>query len=59
MRFRSDQHPVWNETFPARLTSVEDPPQLEYDEHDIDLIAEQGNCQQSLSFKDPFDRNSG
>lgn len=43
LKFDSDQHPVWNETFVNPTASLEDPPQLEYDENDMDLIADQGN----------------
>jgi hypothetical protein len=40
----SDQHPVWNE--PSTIhTSIADAPQLEYDEHDINFIVDQGNRQ--------------
>ncbi|CAF0806247.1 unnamed protein product [Rotaria sordida] len=36
----ADKHPYWNNV-PTGRTSIEDPPQLEYDEHHIDLIADQ------------------
>jgi len=34
----ADKHPYWNNV-PSGRTNIEDPPQLEYDEHDIHLIA--------------------
>ena len=38
-----DKHPFWNNV-PSGRTSVEDAPQLEYDNNDIDLIADRGKC---------------
>ncbi len=37
-----DKHPYWN-TVSSERTTIEDVPQLEYDEHHIDLIADRGN----------------
>lgn len=39
--FNLDKHPYWNNV-PTERTSIEDAPQLEYDEHHIDLIADRG-----------------
>jgi hypothetical protein len=39
--FNLDKHPYWNNV-PTGRTSIEDAPQLEYDEHHIDLIADRG-----------------
>jgi len=39
--FNLDKHPFWNNV-PTERTSIEDAPQLEYDEHHIDLIADRG-----------------
>ncbi|CAF0829049.1 unnamed protein product [Adineta ricciae] len=36
----ADKHPYWNNV-PSGRTNIEDPPQLEYDDHHIDLIADQ------------------
>ncbi len=36
-----DKHPYWNNV-PSGRTTIEDAPQLEYDEHHIDLIADRG-----------------
>ncbi len=36
-----DKHPYWN-TVSSERTTIEDVPQLEYDEHHIDLIADRG-----------------
>ncbi|CAF3574699.1 unnamed protein product [Rotaria sordida] len=49
----ADKHPYWNNV-PTGRTSIEDPPQLEYDEHHIDLIADQGgtDIRQQLGFDD-------
>ena len=38
-----EQHPYWNHV-PGGRSSIDDAPQLEYDEHDIDLIADRGKC---------------
>ncbi|CAF0754260.1 unnamed protein product, partial [Rotaria sp. Silwood1] len=47
------KHPYWNNV-PTGRTSIEDPPQLEYDEHHIDLIADQegADIRQQLGFDD-------
>jgi hypothetical protein len=39
--FNLDKHPFWNNA-PTERTTIEDAPQLEYDEHHIDLIADRG-----------------
>jgi len=39
--FNLDKHPYWNNV-PVERTTIEDAPQLEYDEHHIDLIADRG-----------------
>jgi hypothetical protein len=39
--FYLDKHPYWNNV-PIERTTIEDAPQLEYDEHHIDLIADRG-----------------
>jgi hypothetical protein len=36
-----DKHPVWNDNT-ANRTSIDDVPQLEYDENDMGLIADRG-----------------
>ena len=38
---RLEEHPYWNNV-PGGRSSIDDAPQLEYDEHDIDLIADRG-----------------
>jgi hypothetical protein len=39
--FNLDKHPYWNNGSTGR-TTIEDAPQLEYDDHHIDLIADRG-----------------
>jgi hypothetical protein len=39
--YNLDKHPFWNNV-PSGRANMEDVPQLEYDEHDIDLIADRG-----------------
>ena len=40
--FNLDKHPYWNNVPSAGRTTIEDAPQLEYDDHHIDLIADRG-----------------
>ncbi|CAF4519074.1 unnamed protein product [Rotaria socialis] len=44
----ADKHPYWNNV-PTGRTTIEDAQQLEYDEHHIDLIADQGKSYLSVS----------
>jgi hypothetical protein len=37
-----DKHPYWNNVPTTERTTIEDAPQLEYDDHHIDLIADRG-----------------
>lgn len=48
LHFNLDQHPYWNND-PSARTSIEDAPQLEYDDHHIDLIADRGKDKHKLS----------
>ncbi|UJR35841.1 hypothetical protein I4U23_028586 [Adineta vaga] len=49
----ADKHPYWNNV-PSGRTNIEDPPQLEYDEHHIDLIADRdaADLRQHLGYDD-------
>ena len=41
LRFNLDKHPYWNND-PSTRSGIDDAPQLEYDDHHIDLIADRG-----------------